>query len=280
MKTDLMRNLRRTIGILGLLPLAAMAGQGEAYSIFNPHPDDTKTPDGAWALHDMERPWPERAKPKAPDALRDLAEAPADAIILFDGKDLSAWQVPELWVVEDGIIQIRPGQLNLSSKQDFGSIRLHLEWQTPADSRRTAQDRGNSGVFLMSTYEVQILDSYDNPTYADGMAAALYGHKPPAFDALRPPGEWQYYDIWFRRPTFDTDGAMKTPATVTVLVNGILVHDNEPFPGPASHRKRRPYRAHADALPLTLQYLQRSMKLVSYSRASRLLGNVRRISAV
>lgn len=187
-------------------------------------------------------------------ALAQLAKLPNEASVLFDGTSLEAWVVPQTWRIECGSLVVRPVSQELISKQPFGSCRLHLEWMAPADSPNTGQDRANSGIFLMSTYEIQILDTHENRTYADGMAAALYGVKPPDKNALRPSGQWQQYDIWFKRPRFDAEGKMLSPAYVTVLVNGVIVQNNVPFDGPSSHKRRTPYRAHADALPLRLQY--------------------------
>ncbi len=241
---------------LALVFLAVQAGaaQTEKYSVFNPHPDPSKTADGRWTLHDTSRPLPPRAGAISAAALAAEATAPENAIILFDGQNLDAWNVPQPWILENGAIRVRPVNLSLQTKEAFGSCRLHLEWRTqPGNPKQTGQHRGNSGVFLMSTYEIQVLDTYDNKTYADGMAGALYGVKPPDANALRPPGEWQYYDIWFKRPIFDADGKMQSPATVTLIINGVLVQNNVPFDGPSSHKKRTPYRAHPDALPLMLQ---------------------------
>lgn len=234
--------------VLGILGLHAQ------YSVFNPHPDETLTADGKWKLHDPERPWPISATPLAESELAASAKAPKNAVILFDGQNLDAWNVPKVWQTNKGILTVQPSALNLGTKESFGSCHLHLEWKAPAQSQNSGQDRANSGIFLMSTYEVQVLDTYENKTYADGMGAALYGVKPPDVNALRPSGEWQYYDIWFKRPTFDAQGKMATPACVTVLVNGIVVHKNVPFDGPSFHKRRPPYGPHADALPLRLQY--------------------------
>jgi hypothetical protein len=204
--------------------------------------------------HDMSRPWPPSATPKPWEELEQGAKPPSGAKILFDGSSLDAWVVPQPWILEQGILQVCPVNPSLSSKDSFGSCHLHLEWRTPTEStKKSGQDRGNSGVFLMSTYEIQILDTYENKTYADGMAAALYGVKPPDFNALRPTGEWQSYHIWFKRPLFDGSGKMTSPACVTVMVNGVIVQKNVPFDGPSSHKKRRPYQNHADARPLMLQ---------------------------
>ena len=245
----------------------AAAGSAIAsdYSVFNQHPDTTRTADGAWKVHDMSRPWPPSATPKPWVELEQGTKAPSGARILFDGSTLDAWVVPQPWVMQQGVLQVRPvktslssklrpDKTSLSSKESFGSCHLHLEWRTPPEnSKKSGQDKGNSGVFLMSNYEIQILDTYENKTYPDGMAAALYGVKPPDVNALRPTGEWQCYDIWFKRPLFDDSRKMTSPACVTVMVNGIIVQKNVPFSGPSSFKKRRPYQKHADALPLALQ---------------------------
>ena len=224
------------------------------YSVFNPYPDPERTVYGQWQLHDMNRPWPPKVEPKSASELAESAKPPSGSTILFDGSSLDAWIVPQPWELTNGAMQVHPVNLSLKSKASFGSCHLHLEWRTPVENQNgTGQKRGNSGVFLMSTYEIQVLDTYENRTYPDGMAAALYGVKPPDVNALRPTGEWQTYDIWFKRPVFDAAGAMVSPACVTVMVNGIVVQNNVPFEGPSSHKKRQPYRAHSDALPLMLQ---------------------------
>lgn len=230
------------------------SGQAAGYSVFDPHADATRTADGSWVIHDMNRPWPPASEPKPWAELAEETKPPQGATILFDGSSLDAWSIPQPWILKDHTIQVRPVNSSLLTKESFGSCRLHLEWRTPpGNPEKTGQNRGNSGVFLMSTYEIQVLDTHENKTYADGMAAALYGVKPPDVNALRPPGEWQSYDIWFKRPIFDDSGKMTSPACVTVLVNGVLVQNNIPFDGPSSHKKRHPYQQHADALPLMLQ---------------------------
>ncbi len=238
--------------------ITVLAATGSAfaseYSVFNQHPDPKRTADGAWEVNDISRPWPPSATPKPWEELEQGAKPPSGAKILFDGSSLDAWVVPQPWILDKGILQVRPVNPSLTSKEPFGSCHLHLEWRTPPEStKKSGQDRGNSGVFLMSTYEIQVLDTYENKTYPDGMAAALYGMKPPDVNALRPTGEWQCYDIWFKRPAYDDSGKMTSPACVTVMVNGVIVQKNVPFSGPSSHKKRTPYQKHADALPLTLQ---------------------------
>jgi hypothetical protein len=153
----------------------------------------------------------------------------------------------------DGYFEVVPGTGSIGTVDPFGDVQLHIEWMTPNPPRGSGQDRGNSGVFLMGRYEVQVLDSYRNDTHADGQAAALYGEFPPLVNASRPPGQWQTYDIIFRRPHFDGQGRVVRRARVTVLHNGVLVHDAIELTGPTSDMVRRPYAAHADSLPITLQ---------------------------
>lgn len=208
----------------------------------------------AWPQHSMERPNPpvERAP-----AQRLPVPAPTGAIVLFDGTDLSWWQKrdgePAAWRVADGVMEVAKGAGGIQTRVGFGDVRLHVEWASPKPAVGEGQDRGNSGVFLMGRYEVQVLDSYDSDTYADGQAAALYGQFPPRVNVSRAPGEWQSFDIEFRRPQFDTLGVLLSPARVTVRHNGVLVHDDVALLGPTSNRVRAPYEAHADQLPISLQ---------------------------
>ena len=204
--------------------------------------------------HDMSRPRPPVIQPGA-QALP--VAPPSDAIVLFDGTDLSQWRAadggPAKWVIEDGAIESVPGSGYLFSARAFGDVQLHVEWAAPVPAQGSSQGRGNSGVFLMGLYEVQVLDSYQNDTYPDGQAAAVYGQYPPLVNACRPPGEWQTYDIVFRRPRFHPDGALATPARLTVIHNGVLVQDAvEPW-GPTAWLKALPYTAHPDKGPLAFQ---------------------------
>jgi Domain of Unknown Function (DUF1080) len=183
--------------------------------------------------------------------------APSDAIVLFAGKDLTEWQAedggPAKWIVRDGYVEVLPHGGALRTKRDFGSVQLHIEWATPTPPTGDGQERGNSGVFLMSHYEIQVLDSYHNETYADGQAAAVYGQTPPLVNASRPPGQWQTYDIVFHRPRFAADGAARDAARVTVFHNGVLVQDNTTITGWTVHGQRARYAPHPDRLPLVLQ---------------------------
>jgi hypothetical protein len=207
-----------------------------------------------WAIHDLNRPLPPVVDP---GAAGPPVAAPSDAVILFDGKDLTQWEDgqggPARWKVEGGFMEVVAKTGSIRTKKGFGDCQLHVEWATPAIVLGEGQERGNSGVFLMDTYEIQVLDSYGNRTYADGQAAAIYGQYPPLVNASRKPGEWQTYDIVFRRPRFGPDGKLIEPARLTVLHNGVLVHDNDELTGPTAHKARPPYKAHADRLPISLQ---------------------------
>jgi len=207
-----------------------------------------------WAIHDLTRPMPPVVDP---GPAGPPAPVPSDATVLFDGRDLSAWTTakgqPVTWPVRDGYMEVVKGAGAIQTKAAFGDCQLHVEWASPAPAVGASQDRGNSGVFLMNTYEVQILDSYESATYADGMAASIYGQFPPLVNASRRPGEWQSYDIVFRAPRFAADGTVTAPARMTVFHNGILVHDNDQLTGPTAHKARPPYKAHADRLPIGLQ---------------------------
>ena len=207
-----------------------------------------------WPQHSMDRPRPPVVQP-GPE--RPPAPAPSDAIVLFDGSNLNQWRAedggPAKWLVQDGYVEVAPGTGLLVSGRSFGDVQLHIEWATPTPPKGEGQERGNSGVFLMGMYEVQVLDSYQNDTYPDGQAGAIYGQNPPLVNASRPPGQWQVYDIVFHRPRFNADGSVQKPARMTVLLNGVLIQDNFELIGPTAHQRRPPYSAHADRLPLKLQ---------------------------
>ncbi|MGH7529459.1 MAG: 3-keto-disaccharide hydrolase [Gemmatimonadales bacterium] len=197
----------------------------------------------------MERPRPPVVDP-GPE--RAPVPPPSDAIVLFDDTDQREWTGGP-WLVRDGYLEVVPGAGTLTTRRSFGDVQLHIEWHAPAPPSGDGQDRGNSGVFLMGVYEVQVLDSYRNDTYADGQAAALYGQAPPLVNACRPPGQWQTYDIVFRRPRFGADGAVRRPARITVIHNGVVVHDAVPFTGRTVHARVARYEPHADRLPVQLQ---------------------------
>ncbi|MHB8898224.1 MAG: 3-keto-disaccharide hydrolase [Thermoguttaceae bacterium] len=179
-------------------------------------------------------------------------KAPSDAVVLFDGKDLSAWEGGENWKVGDGAITAGPGTLR--SKSQFGDCQVHIEWASASEVKGESQGRSNSGVFLMGIYEVQVLDSYQNKTYYDGQCAAIYKQHPPLVNACRKPGEWQSYDIIWKCPKFDAEGKLVSPAYVTVLHNGVLVQDHFALEGDTPFDRAPRYKAHPDKGPITLQY--------------------------
>jgi hypothetical protein len=213
--------------------------------------------DYAYDIHSTDRSYPEGVDPGTPSSLEKAGQPPSDAIVLFDGSDLSQWLTrdgePADWNVENGYIECVPGKSTIYTKMAFGDCQLHIEWATPAQVEGQGQGRGNSGVYLMGKYEVQVLDSYENTTYPDGQAAALYGQYPPLVNASREPGVWQFYDIIFHRPRFSPTGEVIEPATVTVLHNGVLVQDHTRLTGPTMNRIRLDYYAHESRLPISLQ---------------------------
>jgi len=181
---------------------------------------------------------------------------PSDAIVLFHGKDLSQWKgkagQPE-WVVKDGILTVKKGSGDIETKQSFHDIQLHVEWRIPQGITGEGQHRGNSGVFLNGRYEIQILDSYQHRTYADGLAGAVYGQVPPLVNAMRPPGEWNTYDILFTAPRFYDDGKVLVPARVTVLHNGVLIQSNAEILGDTGAWGKPGYHDAAGLGPIRLQ---------------------------
>ena len=192
--------------------------------------------------------WPE---PPAVDP-GDSARPPSDAVVLFDGKELSAFAGGEQWVIENGYAIAAGG--GITSKQGFGDCQLHLEFATPAEVQGEGQGRGNSGVYLMERYELQILDSFENQTYFDGQCGAFYKQQPPTVNACRGPGKWQSYDILFTAPRFAEDGSLVSPAYVTVLHNGLLIHNHLALHGATYWEKAPQYTAHPDKAPLHIQF--------------------------
>ena len=206
---------------------------------------------------------------------------PSDAIILFDGKDLSQWRKPMVgyggsmeevkavaqkrstmkdfkevdadWEIKDGALIVVPGNGHIETRKSFGDIQLHIEWLTPEQPGKTGQDYSNSGIFLMGQYEIQVLNNYENPTYSNGQAGAMYKQSIPLVNACRPPGEWQYYDIIFMAPKFGKDGSVIKPATVTAFHNGILIQNHYELKGPCIYRGEPSYVPHPEKLPIILQ---------------------------
>lgn len=217
--------------------------------------DTPQIPGQPWKVHDMKRP---RAPKVTPGAYVEETP-PSDAIVLFDGKDLSHWaqmhdgkpQQPK-WKVENGYMEIVPHTGRMVTKESFGDCQLHVEWMIPEGVTGQGQGRGNSGIELMMRYEIQVLESHDNLTYADGAAGAMYGVWPPLVNPARPQGQWNVYDILFEAPHFDGDKLVK-PAYVTVLFNGVVVHNHQAELGTTIWRQVAHYTPHPPEQPLSLQ---------------------------
>jgi hypothetical protein len=211
-------------------------------------------PGGKWRVHDVKRPHPPVVTPGAQNSM-----PPSDAIVLFNGKDLSQWvtylkgqETTPKWKVENGYAEVVDRTGSINTKEKFGDVQLHIEWASPAVISGASQNRGNSGVLFMGRYEIQVLDSYENPTYADGQAASIYGQYPPLVNASRKPGEWQTYDIVFEAPRFE-NGKLTRPAYATVFQNGVLVQNHEELIGDTPHAKLGTYKPHAAEESLQLQ---------------------------
>jgi 3-keto-disaccharide hydrolase len=220
--------------------------------------DTPMLPGLPYHVHDPARPHPPVVTPGATPGA-----APSDATVLFDGRDLSKWAhhgtgadsdklLDAKWAVRDGYFETGARTGSLYTRENFGDMQLHIEWATPSVIAGNSQGRGNSGVFAMGLYEIQVLDSYENRTYADGQAAAIYGQWPPLANAARKPGEWQSYDIVFEAPRFD-GGKVVKPAFQTVFWNGVVVHNRKEVIGATIYRNVATYAAHAAELPLMLQ---------------------------
>jgi hypothetical protein len=215
--------------------------------------DDTPfLPDGKWRVHDINRPQPRVVSPGAA-----VGDPPSDAVVLFDGSDLLQWQAvtggDAGWKVRDGYLEVVRGAGDIQTRDHFGDCQLHLEFACPAKVEGSSQGRGNSGVFLLGRYEIQVLDGYDNRTYADGHTGAIYGQYPPLVNGCRPPGQWQSYDVMFEAARFDA-GRLVSPAYLTVIQNGLLIHHRQEALGPTGNRILANYDTpHPPAGPLRLQ---------------------------
>jgi hypothetical protein len=244
------------------LLLFAATGRG-APSTGSPFYGDPPDRTHPWAVHDQNRPQPKRVEPGTFSTAAQPGQPPSDAIVLFDGTAaaLDKWEAdtkegepraPTKWIVRDGAMECVPKSGYIRTKEQFGDCQLHVEWAAPREVKGDSQGRGNSGIFLMGLAEVQVLDNYDNPTYADGFAASVYGVNPPLANALRPPGEFQVIDIVFRRPIY-RDGQPVDPGYLTVFCNGVLVQDHTPLEGPTGHMKRAVPGPFGEVGPLKLQ---------------------------
>ena len=241
--------------LVALVILVAAAAAAQAPNTNLGYTDTPMLPGLPYRVHDPARPHPRVVRPGAPPAA-----AASDAIVLFDGRDLSQWMATkQAWNVENGYVEVTPNGGDLRTKEAFGDVQLHIEWAAPAMVRNSSQNRGNSGIFLQGRYEVQVLDSFDNPTYADGQAGAIYGQWPPLVNPARRPGEWQAYDIVFEAPRFDGDRLVK-PAYLTVLLNGVLLHHHKEVMGPTVHRALAKYTRHPTEEVLVLQDHQQPVR--------------------
>jgi hypothetical protein len=245
-----------TTSLAVVVSMALGAGQDQAKPKVG-YKDTPMLPGGRWHVHDGDRPIPPVVTPGTSSTQESPGKAPSDAVVLFDGKDLARWRGerggPAGWDVQEGALVIHPGAGAILSRDEFGDCQLHLEFASPVPPRSKDQGRGNSGVMFFGRYEIQVLDSYDNLTYADGQAAAIYGQYPPLVNASRKPGEWQAYDIVFTAPRFKDDGSVESPAYATVLHNGVLVHNHTALLGPMSFRALPHYRPHGPKGPILLQ---------------------------
>jgi hypothetical protein len=196
-------------------------------------------------------------EPRVVQPGRTSLDAPSDAIVLFNGKDLSQWQsmnnTQATWKIKDGYLQVNPGTGNIQTKRGFGDCQLHIEWKTPDTARGDGQGRGNSGIFLMSRYELQVLDNYHNRTYSNGQAGSIYKQHMPLVNVCRGPGEWQTYDIIFTAPRFNSDSTVKSAARITVFQNGVLVQNNVSLWGNTEYIGIPSYHMHGDREPIVLQ---------------------------
>jgi hypothetical protein len=247
------KTTRRAIPVVALL-----AAFSAAIPVLTQQPnqlgyDDTPMqPSGKWRVHDSKRPQPHVITPGPAVSIG----APSDAkVLLGPGADTGAWQMSGgaaiTWPMKDGVLQSGKGMIE--TKEQFSDVQLHVEFATPTDVKGDGQGRGNSGVFLAGAFEIQVLDSFENKTYPDGQASAMYGQFPPLVNASRGPGQWQAYDIVFTAPRFNAGGTIEKPAVVTVFHNGVLVHNATPFWGPTQHKQIGKYDPSNAKGPLRLQ---------------------------
>lgn len=247
--------------IAALLLAAPVFAADEKAPADKPHvgyQDTPIIPGTKWHVHDGERPQPPVVTPGEPSTPEKVGSAPSDATVLFDGKDLSKWKMEKgggeaEWKVQDGYMEVVPKSGYLMTKDEFGpDFQLHVEFATPNPPSGDSQGRGNSGVFLFGRYEIQVLDSYNNPTYPDGQATGIYGYMPPQVNASRPPGVWQTYDIICEGPRFK-DGKLAKAMVVTVIHNGVVTQNHTVLIGETPHKKVGEYHAHPEKGPLKLQ---------------------------
>jgi hypothetical protein len=226
-----------------------MASRRQAENKALGYADTPVLPGTEYHVHDGERPQPRIVTPGAG------TQPPSDAKVLFDGTHLRHWEGKDgtaKWRLEAGYMEVVPGTGSIRTREQFGDIQLHIEFASPTVIKGNGQGRGNSGVFLMGRYEIQVLDNHGNPTYADGTVGALYGQYPPLVNAIRAPGEWNVYDIAWKCPVFD-GSRLVSPAVVTVLLNGVVLHHALSPRGPTSHKVVTSYAEHPATGPIELQ---------------------------
>ena len=240
--------------LISLVVFASALGLAQTPGVDLGYTDTPMLPGLPYRVHDPSRPHPAVIAPGA-----QPGAAPSDAIVLFAGTDLSQWTMKQPWKVENGYVEVVPNAGDIRTRDTFGDVQLHVEWAAPAVVRGTSQNRGNSGIFLQGRYEVQVLDSFENPTYADGQAGAIYGQWPPLVNPVRKPGEWQTYDIVFEAPRFD-GGKVVKPAYLTVFLNGVLLHHRKEVMGPTGHRALTSYRPQPAEDSLVLQDHQQPVR--------------------
>lgn len=240
-----------TAALFGTALVSSVLAASSGPRFYGDPPDDHHP----WAVHDGNRPQPRLVTPGTFSTPEQAGKPPSDAVILFDGTDLTRWKGDKgdaKWKVENGYMEVAPGSGQIETREQFGDCQLHVEYATPTEVKGNSQGRGNSGVFLMGMVEIQVLDSYNNITYADGHAASVYGVNPAMVNVIKGPGEFNVYDIVFRRPIFK-DGKEVDPGYVTVFVNGVLIQDHTRLEGPTGHMGRSRPRPFPEKGPLALQ---------------------------
>lgn len=244
---------------LGVLMALAFQGAGQQSGPIG-YQDTPMLPGGIWHMHDSARPQPVEVTPGASCSQTTPDRPPSDAVVLFDGNDLSKWRTADgrepKWIIKDGFTQIPPEGTpdggSMWTRDLFGDCQLHIEWAAPDPPVGEIMNRGNSGVYFFGLYELQIFDSYHGGIYADGQAAAIYGQFPPLVNTSREPGRWQVFDVIFTAPRFEGE-KLQAPAYMTVLHNGVVVHNHAALLGPTDHRVLPPYKPHATTGALMLQ---------------------------
>lgn len=237
------------LSLVAVTALTATAAEKLGYK------DTPIVPGTKWHVHDGDRPQPRIITPGK--QFSQNADAPSDAVVLFDGKDLSKWKHGNgsdgKWKIENGYMEVVPKSGILRTRDEFGDdFQLHIEWATPEKVEGTGQGRGNNGLNIWGRYEIQILDSFNNKTYPDGQAGAIYGQTPPLVNASRGPGEWQSYDVIFEAPRWDAEGKLVKKAHITVLHNGVVVHHRREILGGTNHRSIGNYNRKQEKGPIEL----------------------------